>query len=249
MNRILWLLVLSITLAAAKADQRDEDRRRDEPRVVLYQHADFRGDSLVLFPGETIDNFSGRTFANGNALNDSVSSIRVEGGAEVSIFEQARYRGPGLRLNQSVRDLSTRRLGDDRGSSWNDRISSIRVEKVRHRPGERAREIDGVISRAYHDLLGHEPDDRGLHYYRGQMTDRAWTDRMVRDHIRHGDEFRREGAERIVRRVYGELLRREPDETGLRDYRKLLIEQDWTEAEVRDSLRRSEEYQRKSGGH
>ena len=251
MKRIILLLALSFILPAAKADRRDDDRRRDEPRVILYQHEDFRGDSLVLYPGEAIENFSGKTFAGGNALNDSISSIRVEGGAEVYVYEQARFHGLVLRLNESVRDLSTRRLGEDRRASWNDRISSIKVEGSRHRPNEREREreVEGMIKRAYLDLLGHEPDDRDLRYCRGQMLDRGWTERLVRDHIRHGEEFRREGADRIIRRAYEDLLRRQPDEKGLRDYRKLLFEQDWTEADVRDSLRRSEEYRRKSGGH
>ncbi len=251
MKPMLLLLALSSILAAARADRRDDDRRRDEPRVILYQDANFRGDSLVLYPGDAIDNFSGRTFANGNALNDSVSSILIEGGAEVSAFEDGRFRGQVLHLNESVRDLTTRRVRDDRRDNWNDRISSIRVEGRRRGQGERDRErdLDGVIRRTYLDLLGHEPDDRAVRFYRGEIADRNWTDRMVRDRIRHGDEFRREVADRIVRRAYEDLLKREPDEQGLRDYRKAIIEQEWTEKEVRDSLRHSDEYRRKTGGH
>ncbi len=249
MKNILCFLTLILLLPAARADRRGEDRRRDEPRVILYQQADFRGDSLVLYPGEAIDNFSGKRFLNGNPLNDSISSIRVENGAEVYVFDQARYRGRVLQLNESVRDLSTRRLGDDRRASWNDRISSIKVEGSRRHHNERDFEIEVVIKRVYLDLLGHEPDDRGRRYYHEQMADRGWTERMVRDHLRHGEEFRREGADRIIRRAYEDLLRREPDEKGLRDYRKSLIEQDWTEVDVRDSIKRGDEYRRKSGGH
>ncbi len=251
MKHMLLLLALSSLLTVARADRRDDDRdrRREEPRVILFRDADFRGDSLVLYPGDVIDNFSGRTFANGNALNDSVSSIRVEGGAEVSAFENARFRGQELHLNESVRDLTSRRLRDDRRDNWNDRISSIRVEGFRHRDGERVRDLDGVIRRTFLDLLGRQPDDRAVRLYRGEITDRNWTDQMVRDRIRHGEEFRHEVADRIVRRAYEELLKREPDEQGLRDYSKAIIEQEWTENTVRESIRHSDEYRQITKKH
>ncbi len=70
---------------------------------------------------------------------------------------------------------------------------------------------------------------------------------MVRDNIRRGDEFRREGAERIVCRAYLDVLGREVDPEGLRHFRTNLLEKNWTEVDVRDALRNSEEY-RKSGG-
>lgn len=249
MKHMLLLLALGAILPAAKADHRDEDRRREGPRVILYQDANFRGDSLVLYPGDDIDNFSGKTFANGNSLNDRVSSIRVEGGAEVTVFENARFRGEKLRLNESVRNLSVMRLGDDRRNYWNDRISSIRVESFRHRGGDRESELDGAIRRAYFDLLGHEPDERTRRFYREELNDRTWTDHTVRNRIRHGDEFRHEVADRIVRRAYEDLLKREPDDQGLRDYSKAIVEQEWTENTVRESIRHSDEYRQRTKSH
>jgi hypothetical protein len=242
MKPALLILALSILLPAAWAGREDDERRRNEPRVILYQHADFRGDSLVLYPGESIDNLSGRAFPNGSSLNDSVSSIRVEGGAEAYVYENARFRGQVLRLTESVRDLTNRPLPDAARASWNDRISSIRVEQLRRRSGERPVDPDPVVKRAYRDLLGRDPDGTGLRYYRGLMIDQGWTEIMVRDHIRQGEEFRREGADRIIRRAYQDLLEREPDESGLRNYRKMILERNWSENELRDNLRRSQEY-------
>ena len=57
---------------------------------------------------------------------------------------------------------------------------------------------------------------------------------------RHGD------ADRIVRRAYQDILDREPDEAGLRQYRSRIIDDGWSEAQVRDALRKSPEYRRKS---
>src|SRR5712692_1065443 len=57
---------------------------------------------------------------------------------------------------------------------------------------------------------------------------------------------RHEDADRIVRRAYQDILDREPDEAGLRQYRSRIIDDGWSEAQVRDALRKSPEYRQKS---
>jgi hypothetical protein len=248
MKRLLLLVGLSGGVLINFSFARQENGRRgEEPRVILYQHADYQGDSLVIYPGESIDNFSGKSFPNGAGLNDGVSSIRVEGGAQVYVYENGRFRGAVMRLTENVRDLTGRVLSDNPRDNWNDRISSIKVDGSHRRP-EPSREIDydAVIRRAYKDLLGREPDGGGLRNYRGLMIDQGWTERMVRDHIQHGDEFRREGADRIIRRAYLDVLGREVDSSGLKQYRHAMIEKDWTEGDVRDDLRRSAEYKNRA---
>ncbi|MES1167573.1 MAG: peptidase inhibitor family I36 protein, partial [Oleiharenicola lentus] len=126
-----------LLVTAVLADERDHDDRRDNrregPRVILYQHAGFSGGSLVLHAGESIENMAGATFDNGAKLNDSVSSLRVEGDVEVYAYENARYRGEALRLTENARDLSGRPFGGSVSASWNDRISAIKIERVRGR--------------------------------------------------------------------------------------------------------------------
>jgi hypothetical protein len=48
-------------------------------------------------------------------------------------------------------------------------------------------------------------------------------------------------ADRIVRRAYQDILNREPDEGGLREYRRRIIDDGWTEQQVRAALRNSQE--------
>jgi hypothetical protein len=50
----------------------------------------------------------------------------------------------------------------------------------------------------------------------------------------------------IVRRAYQDVLGREPDEQGLRAYRSHIIDDGWTEQQVRDALRNSAEYVQKT---
>jgi hypothetical protein len=49
-----------------------------------------------------------------------------------------------------------------------------------------------------------------------------------------------------VRRAYQDILDREPDPAGLRQFRSRIIDDEWTEAQVRDALRNSAEYREKS---
>jgi hypothetical protein len=48
-------------------------------------------------------------------------------------------------------------------------------------------------------------------------------------------------ADRIVRRAYQDILHREPDQEGLREYRSRIIDDGWSEQQVREALRRSDE--------
>jgi hypothetical protein len=49
-------------------------------------------------------------------------------------------------------------------------------------------------------------------------------------------------ANRIVRGAYRDVLGREPDAEGLQYYRNRIIDEGWSEAQVRQDLRRSNEY-------
>jgi len=66
------------------------------------------------------------------------------------------------------------------------------------------------------------------------------------DKTRAHRRYRHEDADRIVRRAYQDILDREPDEAGLRQYRSRIIDDGWSEAQVREALRKSPEYRQKS---
>jgi hypothetical protein len=53
-------------------------------------------------------------------------------------------------------------------------------------------------------------------------------------------------VDRIIRRAYQDLLGREPDQAGLREYRRQMIDEGWGEAEVREAIRRSPEYRERN---
>lgn len=254
------LLMVSPAWADHRDDRRDDDRRREGGRVIVYQHAGFEGDVLVLHAGDAIENMSGLTFENGAKLNDGISSIRVEGNVEVFAYENARYLGDALRLTESARDLTGRLVRGSVSVTWNDRISSLRVERVSGRdrdpgPGRpgNGRPGDGgsrgdpekSIKAAFNDLLGREPTAGELRDFRNRMTDEGWNERMLREHLRTEEHYRNEAAEIIVRRAYRDVLGREADPVGLKQYSWAVREKNWTESDVRDDLRKSAEFRNK----
>ena len=56
-------------------------------------------------------------------------------------------------------------------------------------------------------------------------------------------------AEQIVRQAYRDILRREPDASGLAQYTRSMLYDNWTEADVRRSLQSSQEYAQRSQGY
>ena len=55
-------------------------------------------------------------------------------------------------------------------------------------------------------------------------------------------------AERIVRQAYRDILGREPDPSGLAQYTRSMLYDNWTEADVRRSLQSSQEYAQRGYG-
>lgn len=255
MNRCLFLFVVTL-VSSAFADPRDmEHRRGGETRVILYEKAGYRGDSIALYADEGFDNLERVNFDGGRRANDRISSIRVEGGAVLLAYEHAGFRGQLIRVIESIPNLDDRALPDAVGS-WNDRISSLRVEtggrgrdagRGHDRSGGRDRvDYEKVIARAYEDILLRAPDPEGLRYFRGLMIDQGWTEQMVRAHIRKSDEFRGPVINQMIERAYRDLLGREPDRSGLEHYRNQLLDHGLTEQGMRDALRRSDEFRKRN---
>jgi TorA maturation chaperone TorD len=113
-----------------------------------------------------------------------------------------------------------------------------------------SRRHDEAIERAFEEVLDREPTDRELRRYRYLMEEEYWTERDVREDLRERSDYRRhsrdryEDPDKVIRRAYEDIFDREPDEKGLRHYRSRMIDEDWTEHDVRESLRKSPEYAR-----
>ena len=119
-------------------------------------------------------------------------------------------------------------------------------------PLEASSQQDAVIRRAFEDVLDREPSDRELRRYRDLMYEEHWTERDIRDDLRSRSDYQRNSQ----RNGPGPGPRRPPRlpghpppgarHEGLRLYRSRMIDQDWTEQDVREALRKSPEYAKRS---
>jgi len=85
--------------------------------ACFYRDRDFRGSFFCLRRGEAREELGG--------LGDDISSIRVFGGARVTVYNDRDFRGGSGRTGSDVSDLRQWRFHGDH--TWNNRISSLRV--------------------------------------------------------------------------------------------------------------------------
>ncbi|MDH3327840.1 MAG: DUF4214 domain-containing protein [Desulfobulbaceae bacterium] len=104
-----------------------------------------------------------------------------------------------------------------------------------------AQDPTAIVDNAYQDLLGRRADQDGLRFYRSKIIDEGWSEKQIRDAIRQSQEFKQVQADRIVKRAYEDILNRKPDAAGLEFYRNRLLNDNWTEQQLRNALRNSTE--------
>ena len=107
-------------------------------------------------------------------------------------------------------------------------------------------DTNAIITRAYQDILGREPDPAGVQSYRRHMIQDGWSEQDVRQVLRQSPEYssttgRTASADGIVRRAYRDVLHREPDQSGLDSYRRAILENGWDEQDVRRALRHGDD--------
>lgn len=133
---------------------------------------------------------------------------------------------------KEMRDELRARRDDDYSTS------SSKNRKTR----EQTEAPEVVVRRAYQDVLGRDPDPSGMRIYRSRIIDDGWTERQIREDLRKSAEFKGKDSDTIIYRAYQDVLGRDPDATGLAIYRKHIIKDGWSEKQIRDDLRNSQEY-------
>jgi hypothetical protein len=96
--------------------------RMEMPRVgaCFYRGPGFQGDYFCMAAGEGYDSLP-------PGFNDSISSVRVLGGAEVVAFNDPGYTGIRIHLRGDQPDLARYRTQDNPYKNWGNRISSVHV--------------------------------------------------------------------------------------------------------------------------
>jgi hypothetical protein len=97
---------------AASAQPRWGRERLPQVGACFYEDINFRGRYFCVRPGEQLPSLAG-------GMGDKISSLRLIGSAEVTVFRDSNMRGRSARFTGDVRDL--------RREGWNDQISSVDV--------------------------------------------------------------------------------------------------------------------------
>ena len=109
----LALIVLALihTLSPRLEAQNRIRNRNNQPRegACFYMDADYRGEQFCINSDESQRNLG--------ELNDRISSIRIIGRAEVTVYDDENFNGSRQTVRQDVPNLR----------DWNDRMSSFQV--------------------------------------------------------------------------------------------------------------------------
>jgi hypothetical protein len=209
----IGLLMGVATLAAAPSAFAQFWGRETAPRAgaCFYEDVNFRGRYFCTAAGRDIANLPGN-------INDEISSVRLLGNAQVTLFRDPRFQGQSRVIDRDIADL--RRMG------FNDRISSYTVDQSRF--------VDRRDRRD--DLWGRDRDDRRTED-RGGAIQRWPGNGQV-----NNSRWSYDQAQTIVRNAYRSVLRREPDPQGLRTWTDQVISNNWTQRDLEARLRNSDEY-------
>lgn len=135
--------------------------------------------------------------------------------------------------------------------NWSEQDVRNDLRKSAERAGKTPESADAVITRAYQDILGRNPDSTGLANYRAKLLYQNWSERDVRSDLKKSQEARSSGgvsndqASQMVRRAYQNVLGREPDPTGNALYVQKITQSRWSENDVANALRNSQEYRQR----
>jgi len=226
---------IAATASVTVSTQRWGHERIPASGACFYEDEDFKGDYFCVTGGAELALLSEDT-------NDKISSIRVIGGVEVTVFADARFGGASTRFAGDVRNLQT--------EGWDDKISSLRVGAPGRTMTGRGEDVDHIIRQAYREVLNREPDPQGMEIYRNHMMRDGWSDDKVRQSLKSSPEYAQKGgmtaekAQEVVRRAYLSVLKREPDPASKTFVEKVLLS-GWSQQDVENELRKSDEYKRK----
>ncbi len=153
-------------------------------------------------------------------------------------------------VQRAYREVLNRPADPEGLHTYRDRLmhdgwSERQVVEQLQRSGEaRGVNADEAITKAYQEVMGRDPDPRGLAHYRAKWRD-GWTQGQIRDDLRRSPEGRDRYIRSSITRAYREVLGREPDPAGYATYEKAMRERGYSEQQVRAALMSGDEYRQR----
>ncbi len=108
------------------------------------------------------------------------------------------------------------------------------------RPRLDRRAAEAIVQRAFREVLDRPADPEGLRTYCDRLMYEGWNERQIVEQLQRSGEARAISADAAIRKIYREVLGRDPDANGLAHYRAKW-RQGWTQGQIRADLQRSTE--------
>src|SRR4026207_1389527 len=155
---------------AASAQPRWGRGRVPNQGACFYEDVNFRGDYFCVRQGDRLPSLP-------SGMGDKISSVRVFGSSEVTVFRDSDMRGRSARFIDDVRNL--------KGEGWNDQISSVDVTSGRDYSGfgggeggggnDQIWSVDGPSGRDYSGFGGYGGNAGNRGRARGRINrDGGW---------------------------------------------------------------------------
>jgi hypothetical protein len=232
------IVVVYEDLLGRRPSERELWQWRDRTRHVVMSRDDVRGELRAsgeyrsLAP-ETIIRRAFRDFHGREPAVDEMRYFRrriIDDDWSAGQVRQSVAHRERRNDSRGSADNHDRRGDRDRGSSR----GQFAEERDAHSP-------DAIIERAYDDLLEREPDAEGRDRYR-RFLQRGESEKQIRARIKQSLEYRVILPDSKTKRAYLEVLGREADPVGLEGYRHRIVDDGWTEEDVKNSLRQTAEF-------
>jgi len=150
-------------------------------RVVLYDAPNFQGECVVIDSGMALRNLSSIA---GN-WDDRVASVKLDGGATVTLYPDPRFRGTSLVLHESVPNL--RRVGP---LNLFRSVSSLLVVIPGPQRRDPVPEYHAFIDSICFELLGRPADAGMLAFFTMKCRENGWSAADLRADLCARAEFR-----------------------------------------------------------
>ena len=158
-------------------------------------------------------------------------------------YTEPGYKGECLVVEAGGSAENLEYTRDPRGRTFNDRIASVRLEGP-----VRAAIFESAQFRGSFTWLNRDTPDLSAHSL-GDRSNRSWHTAVTSLQVEPVREasgafiaWERRDADRAVRAAYRDIFSRDPDSSGLRLYTSRLLDAGWSDAQLRDALRRSDEF-------
>jgi hypothetical protein len=189
--------------------------------ACFYEDINYGGRYFCARIGSVIPQMPG-------GANNDISSIRIFGNAEVTVFRDGGLRGSSRRFSSNIRDL--------RGVGWNDRISSYRVDPRSSWGGNGGGAYGGGNYGGGYG--GGYNGGYGGGAYGGGSYGGEWGHSG-------GSRWTYQQAQEIVRRAYRSVLGRDPDPAAS-GWVNEVMKNNWSQQQLEAQLRNSQEYREKN---